>query len=286
MKDRKRLFKAKDYLVSGKDFNVWWNETKGIGYTELPKGINLEEHYDTDEYISHIQKPNKFFDLLYGTVREFMLLYKHRIIKIKKNKKALLDIGAGVGSFASFVKSKGFDVIAIEPNSKAREICLEKNIKTYKSINYLPKKSLFSIVTLWHVFEHLPNLKTALKVFSSHLEQDGKLVIAVPNIKSYDACYYKSYWAALDVPRHLWHFSTKGLVHLVEEQGFVFISSHPLWFDSLYISYLSEKHQNNNFSFIRGVLIGLYSNIKALFNQEYSSKVYVFKKKLFSGEIQ
>jgi FkbM family methyltransferase len=285
MKEKKQLFKAKDHLVSGIDFTVWWIESKGFGYTELPEGTNLEAHYDAEEYISHKQKPHKFLDILYGTIRKFMLLYKYSIIKTIDKNKSILDIGAGVGSFALFVQKKGFDVIAIEPNAKAREICQKKGINTYESIKYISKNILFSVVSLWHVFEHLPDLKTSLRGFSKHLKSDGKLVIAVPNIKSHDACYYKSHWAALDVPRHLWHFSSKGLVDLVEEQGFVFASSHPLWFDSFYVSYLSEKHQGNNFSFIRGMAIGLYSNLKAFFNQEYSSKAYVFKKKLSSREI-
>ena len=45
-------------------------------------------------------------------------------------------------------------------------------------------------------------------------------MIALPNINSLDARYYKSYWAALDVPRHIWHYTMKGITSLVESNGF------------------------------------------------------------------
>jgi len=112
----------------------------------------------------------------------------------------------------------------------------------------------------------------------SKLKTTGKLVIAVPNLKSYDAIYYKAFWAALDVPRHLWHFTDSGLIRLLEVNGFLFESQHPLWFDAFYISYMSEVQKGATFPFLRGIFIGLISNIKALFNNQYSSKIYVFRK--------
>ena len=45
-------------------------------------------------------------------------------------------------------------------------------------------------------------------------------MIALPNINSLDARYYKSYWAAVDVPRHIWHYTIKGIISLVESKGF------------------------------------------------------------------
>ena len=117
-----------------------------------------------------------------------------------------------------------------------------------------------------------------IKELSQHLEDHGKLILAVPNFESFDAQYYKAQWAALDVPRHLWHFAPKGIIKLLENANFTFKASHPLWFDAFYIASLSEKYSNKKFSFLRGMFIGLLSNIKALFNGAYSSLIFVFEK--------
>jgi len=62
--------------------------------------------------------------------------------------------------------------------------------------------------------EHLPDLETQISKLVSLLEEDGTLIIAVPNFKSYDAKHYASFWAAFDVPRHLWHFSQTAIEKL------------------------------------------------------------------------
>ena len=65
----------------------------------------------------------------------------------------------------------------------------------------------FDVITLWHVLEHIPKINDYLLRLKNLLKLDGTLIIAVPNYKSYDAKFYKNFWAAYDVPRHLWHFS-------------------------------------------------------------------------------
>ena len=64
---------------------------------------------------------------------------------------------------------------------------------------------------MWHVLEHVPDLKDQLQWLVDHLYENGTLVIAVPNFNSYDSKHYKKYWAAWDVPRHIHHFSRKSM---------------------------------------------------------------------------
>ena len=129
------------------------------------------------------------------------------------------------------------------------------------------------------MLEHIPQPEKIIKRLKNHLELDGKIFIALPNFKSFDSKYYERHWAALDVPRHLWHFTSEGIINTLESSGFEFVKKYPLWFDAIYISYLSEKYCGKRLSLIKGLFIGLFSNIKALFNNEYSSLVYVFKVK-------
>ena len=62
------------------------------------------------------------------------------------------------------------------------------------------------------------NLDETLNKCYSLLDKNGFLVIALPNINSFDSKYYKEKWAALDVPRHLWHFTKKGIESLLNKK--------------------------------------------------------------------
>ena len=74
---------------------------------------------------------------------------------------------------------------------------------------------------MWHVLEHIPDVDSSIKRISKSIKNKGSLVIAVPNIDSFDSIYYKEYWAGLDVPRHLYHFNHESLINFIEKQGFI-----------------------------------------------------------------
>ena len=105
------------------------------------------------------------------------------------------------------------------------------------------------------------------------------MVIAVPNFTSTDAGYYKEYWAAYDVPRHLYHFSPKGIELLFKSKGFILQAQYPMWFDSFYVSILSEQYKSGTGNLPGALLRGFISNIKALSNKKGgSSMIYIFSK--------
>jgi hypothetical protein len=52
----------------------------------------------------------------------------------------------------------------------------------------------------------------------------------------------------------------------------------PMWFDAFYVSLLSEKYRSGKMNFVKGILIGLLSNLKTLFTGEASSLIYIVKK--------
>jgi len=110
------------------------------------------------------------------------------------------------------------------------------------------------------------------------LKPSGKLIIAVPNHKSYDAEYYKAFWAAYDVPRHLWHFSQNGIKRLFKNHDLDLVNTKPMLFDAFYVSLLSEKYKKGFMNPFIAFWIGLRSNLKAKRSGEYSSMIYVFKK--------
>jgi len=131
---------------------------------------------------------------------------------------------------------------------------------------------------MWHVLEHVPNLEETIKILSNLLSENGVLLVAVPNFKSFDAVYYKEYWAAFDVPRHLWHFSKGAIEHLFSKEDVKLVKTQPMWFDSFYVSMLSEVHKRGRSNLLMAFLVGFYSNLKGLFSKEVSSHIYFLKK--------
>ena len=141
------------------------------------------------------------------------------IISIKENiKLTILDVGAGTGDFLLCCKNLGHETSGTEPMLKARTKAQEKGVILSEDLNSLAGKK-FDVITLWHVLEHVPNLYEIIDQLKSMLNADGQLFVAVPNFKSYDAFYYKQFWAAFDVPRHLWHFSKTAIKYLFATQG-------------------------------------------------------------------
>ena len=92
---------------------------------------------------------------------------------------------------------------------------------------------------------------------------------------------YNEFWAAYDVPRHFYHFSPKSMRIITAEKGFEVEAIKPMWFDSFYVSMLSEKYQNGKGNILKAFVTGLVSNAKALVNfKKCSSVIYIARKKM------
>ncbi|RIV44633.1 class I SAM-dependent methyltransferase [Flagellimonas pelagia] len=274
----KLFLKTKDFSVSGETFELFKDEELDMLVTR-PQPENLSKYYESEDYISHTDAEKSLMDKMYQVVKRKNLKNKIQLIENQSNNpKSLLDIGAGTGDFLLFAKSRGFEVVGVEPNEKARQRSSQKGIALHQEIqNIIDQK--FDTITLWHVLEHLPNLDDQIKTIASLLKDDGVLVIAVPNFKSYDASYYGKYWAAYDVPRHLWHFSKTSIAKLFDAHGMEVTAIKPMWFDAFYVSMLSEKYKGNKLYLINAFFVGLWSNVKALSTKEHSSLIYILKKK-------
>jgi len=274
---------VKDHSVSKEVFTLFYNKELDLLETSpQPDEDKLPEYYKSEDYISHTNAKRNLFEKLYHGVRFLALRRKLQLIEsFELDSKTLLDVGCGTGDFLSLAENRGWDIVGVEPNKKARAIAQEKCTGDIKNIDALKKleKNSYSVITLWHVLEHLPNLTEHVELFKSLLKPNGVLVIAVPNYKSYDANYYKNFWAAYDVPRHLWHFSKTSIQRLFEKEDLRIKKIKPLIFDAFYVSILSEKYKNSQLQMLLGAMIGLWSNLNAVFTKEYSSLIYVLQAK-------
>jgi SAM-dependent methyltransferase len=273
----KPYLNCKDYLVSNESYEVMICDEYDMLITS-PVPVDLNYYYQDDAYISHTDSKKTLFDKAYQFVKQISLKRKHKLISNFQTDKKILDIGAGTGDFLSFFKSKGWNVFGVEPSVKARALAKEKGVFLEEEIaNHQNKK--FDVITMWHVLEHVPNLTEYIDTLETLLSDSGVLVIAVPNFKSFDATHYKEHWAAYDVPRHLWHFSQKAIEKIFQEVNMEVVEKHPLKFDSYYVSLLSEKNKFGKKNIINAFYNGWRSNRKARKTSEYSSIIYVLKKK-------
>jgi len=279
------LLHTKDYSLTTEDFQIIQCANCTLEYTDpAPSKEAIAPYYNFPSYISHTDTKEGLVNQIYHKVRNHTLTQKTNWVQslFTGHKGQLLEVGAGTGAFAHSMLNKGWKVTALEPDAASRQKALENY-----NINLLPIEELFQlepakyeVITLWHVLEHVHDLNTYMKTFHSLLKPNGRLIIAVPNYTSYDAGFYKNFWAAYDVPRHLYHFSPLSMYYLAKKHKMSIVQKLPMWFDSYYVSLLSEKYkQSGMIGMMRAFFVGCISNLIALRNADRgSSIIYEIKK--------
>ena len=277
---------CKDYTVSKEKFYIKQCIECNFKFTSpRPENIELARYYLAEDYISHSDTKKGLISRIYHGVRSYTLIKKLQlVIRYTKSKKGkILDYGSGTGSFLNTCKINKWDAFGIEPDEMARKVMTDKfGISSFSSLSEANKNNLFSefdVITAWHVLEHVPELKKTINTLRCSLKDKGIFIVAVPNPNSYDAKHYKEFWAAYDLPRHLWHFEPSNITKLFSENGFKLEKILPMVFDSFYVSMLSEKYINGKVNLLKAFTRGLISNIKAnKTGKEFSSQIYIFRK--------
>ncbi|MBP6755467.1 MAG: class I SAM-dependent methyltransferase [Bacteroidia bacterium] len=274
---------CKDYTVSQENFNIVSCKSCGFKFTNpRPENSVIGDYYKAEEYVSHSNTTKGVVNKLYHSVRNYTLKQKLKLISSYVSRGTMLDYGCGTGMFLNVCKNDGWETYGMEPDDNARKMSIEKGLDVFSDKDKVSDRiadKKFNAITLWHVLEHVTDMEATLSFFKSKLNDEGVLIIAVPNHVSYDAQYYKEFWAAYDVPRHLHHFDINSMTSLVEKAGFKFKESKPMKFDSFYVSMLSEKYKTGSVNLVKAFLVGLTSNFKAKDTHSYSSTIYIFKHK-------
>ncbi|MEP6712531.1 MAG: class I SAM-dependent methyltransferase [Ferruginibacter sp.] len=275
---------AKDNTVSSEIFSINKCQDCTAMFTQdVPAQEEIGKYYASENYVSHSNTQKGLVNRLYHIVRKKTLSAKRKLIinetGIQRGK--ILDVGCGTGAFLNEMKNNGWHITGLEPDETAR-----KNAMELFAIQPLPSPEIFNLaaesfdaITMWHVLEHVHQLQEYIARLKTLLTKKGKLFIAVPNYTSLDAAHYKDFWAAYDVPRHLYHFSPQSMKTLMEAHGLQVKKIKPMWFDSFYVSMLSEQYKNGKGNTISAFFTGLVSNINSIFYKEKcSSVIYIIGK--------
>ena len=275
--DFKNFLICTDHSISGESFALNQCTKCSVVFTNpRPSESALPKYYEDPNYISHQNKSTNLINFVYKLVRNYTLSRKVRLLQKYSAGTTVLDYGCGTGDFLATCQKKGYTTYGYEPNPLAREQAESKGLTVVEDIKKI--KDDVDIITAWHVLEHVSELRKTVKILRKKLSKTGILVIAVPNLNSHDSAYYKEYWAALDVPRHLYHFTQHSFGKLLEATKLKLIHTIPMHFDSYYVSLLSEKYKNQKDNYFQALKRGYLSNQKAKKTGEYSSLIYVVRK--------
>lgn len=153
-------------------------------------------------------KKNKVFDR-----NELIVKLINKFLKLPKKGK-LLDIGCGVGHFVGSFKQikKKWDVYAHDLTRLNKNIVMKHKIKKFFIGEVKNIKEKFNLISLNHVVEHLTEPRSVLSHVNSILEDNGKLIIRLPNIKTVHN--------DLTVLDHCSHFTKESLENILNLSGF------------------------------------------------------------------
>jgi 2-polyprenyl-3-methyl-5-hydroxy-6-metoxy-1,4-benzoquinol methylase len=273
------LLRTRDYHYTQEEFPLKRCEQCSFIMTSPRPDIDdLPRYYSSPEYLSHTEKSNTLIARAYRFVRHFTIRNKEKLVRNYQVPATLLDFGCGTGDFLGHAQDTGWQVFGVEPSHTARQVAATRMANIFATIDPVPLHSC-NAITLWHVLEHVPDLRKTLDQLTQRLTPDGTIFIAVPNIESADSRHYGITWAGLDVPRHLWHFNRKTMERLLQQHGLKLLRTIPMKLDAYYVSLLSEKYRNKNSAgigtYVRAMRIGAASNRAARKSGEYSSLIYV-----------
>lgn len=275
--DTSAFLDCTDHFISQERFRIDRCNTCGFRFTANPPAPDkIGAYYKSDAYISHSDTRKGLINKLYHVVRNIMLGKKSTLILSLTKGRKLLDIGCGTGHFLHYMQQKGFDCKGLEVDESARNHAIREfglEVESPETLFADKASDGYDVITLWHVLEHLHDPETYLTRMHQVLKPDGVLLIALPNCSSWDAAHYARYWAAYDVPRHLWHFSPAVFESFINRFGFSLVKVKGMPFDAYYNAMMSAKYADKKAAVLSGLFAGFYSNIHSCFRPRLTSSV-------------
>lgn len=158
---------------------------------------------------------------------QFRNIFARRVdilLRFVKAGKAL-EVGSSTGLLLSLLKEKGWEVLGVEPSSKAGEEANKRGIKTLKTTFESAKlpKEYFDAVIFNHVLEHVASPQDTLEKAKNVLKNGGVVLIDIPNFGSLSAKLRGAGWKYLLPEEHRWHFTKGSLDKLLAKSGFKII---------------------------------------------------------------
>lgn len=195
--------------IKGKFFSLYFCSMCRNGFT-YPIPTNMSQHY-----------PKSYWNAsgMVGKIKEriFAFFQQRRVGWVKKylSKGFIVDVGAGEGLFAQQMGEK-FYVKSLEPLFS--HVTNPSVVKT-DFLLWNPRQGV-DVITFWESLEHVADPKKYIQKTFTLLKKSGYLFIEYPRFSSIERKIFGMHWFHLDIPRHLAHFTDRGIVQLLTQNGF------------------------------------------------------------------
>lgn len=221
-----------------------------------PERAEMADHYLCQRYEPYLNRHSvsTIGERVYLAARSLLVGYRASIIlkglRMPLNDLSVLEIGCSTGDLLNYLhQKKGIEqqnLAGVEPDSKSRDYGrAHYGLKIYPSLAETAQdicgEKKFDRIVLWHSLEHIHDLHETLSLARTLLDQEGLIVLTLPNMESHDARHYRENWIAWDAPRHLYHFVPDTLEKLLALHQLQLAGFQPYLPDSLYNTLNSEK---------------------------------------------
>lgn len=226
------------YRMVNDKFSVFSCRDCGAMFVEpFPSRKKTSEYYPKNYYSYDTSSYQGFFENLkkkivkYHTEPEakfsffdklLIMIFKNKFSGVplyKKENGKFLDIGCGSGVNLKTTREYGWEAHGIELDEKAVEYAKSQGLNVQRAsleeAQFFGNK--FDCIRIWHVFEHLTDPNGVMKKISEILNDDGEILMAVPNTDSFPRILFGTYWYGLDVPRHVINYCPKALRYLCKK---------------------------------------------------------------------
>jgi SAM-dependent methyltransferase len=135
----------------------------------------------------------------------------------------IVDIGCGGGLFLKILRERGYAGVGLDNSAAAARVALKQNGVPVicGDLTHSPlDRGGFSLVTMFHVLEHVYDPVGYLRTARDLLSPDGRLIVQVPNASSWQFLIFGEHWNGVDVPRHLVNYRQRDLENLLDYCGF------------------------------------------------------------------
>ena len=157
-------------------------------------------------------------------VKVFRFLRALKVFILKPKGKKIIDIGSGRGWMLYFLKKYfGYKTaIGTQISENAYRFSKEKlGLEVHnKDLLDLEFDVKFDAITLWHILEHVPKPEDYIERVAGLLNDDGLILIEVPNFDSWSRKLTKNRWLAMDPKHHMTFFTPDSLRALLEKYNF------------------------------------------------------------------
>jgi 2-polyprenyl-3-methyl-5-hydroxy-6-metoxy-1,4-benzoquinol methylase len=153
-----------------------------------------------------------------------------------KENRHLLDVGCGRGDLLRVAQAVGWEITGIELSplavQQANALLGNSHVKEGDLQSLVLPQGTYSVVTSYHVIEHLLDPVANLVALRQLLQPGGIAFIETPNIDSLGARVRGKRWSHIIPPEHINYFNPDSLSYALKQSGFeryqVFTSTPPL----------------------------------------------------------